>query len=220
MVSPRSCTLCFSSFEDLVPPSLPISPDSAKTTTRRKGWDDGVASCHPEAGPLRSCEERAVLCEGSWKAPPTPVIGSSHHLANSTQPIGPSLKMFLSSERITFTRHSLCNCQMNADAVRHHMETQGRPSAPAALAQPRRPPPRPAPLQNPHEGPAQWARGWRARRRAARWGRVGSSVGVRTWDMRRPRGAPWIALRCGKAAHLCSEGTTESTQAPYVPTVW
>lgn len=112
-----------------------------------------------------------------------------------TQPTAHNLldllsKMFLLSERITSTRHSLCNCQMNADAVRHHMETQGRPSAPAALAQPRCPPPRPALLQNPHEGPAQWARGWRARRRAARWGRVGSSVGVRTWDCANPRGHP------------------------------
>lgn len=120
-----------------------------------------------------------------------PFIGSSHHLANSTQPIGPSLKMFLSSERITFTRHSLCDCQVNADAVWHRMDTQGRqtPLCPRSPRPAPPPPPRPALLQNPHEGPAQRARGWWARR-AARWGRVGSSVGVRTWDMHRPRGHP------------------------------
>lgn len=48
----------------------------------------------------------------------------------------------------------------------------------------------------------------------------GQLRGGENLGLRQPQGAPWIALGCGKAAHLCSEGTTESTQAPYVPTVW
>lgn len=101
-------------------------------------------------------------------------MGSSNHLDNSTRPIGPSLKTLLSSERRTFTQHSLWNCQMNTDAVgaRWKLREGSRSSTPAAVAQPRWPPPRPALLQNPHEGPAQRARGWWVRRAARGAGRA------------------------------------------------